>query len=95
VCQCDTTARWGRRSPDKVRVEERDIENHEAAEDKARGAEHERRFAKGGDVEEFLVGDGQDALAHDNVGDAKCDQGNESNDPSCSAKADPRLQRMK
>lgn len=75
-------------------VKERDIESHEA-EKKARGAEHERLFAKGGDVEESPAGGRQDTLAHDEVSDAESGQGNKSDNPSGPAKADPRLQRMK
>ena len=75
-------------------VKERDIEGYEA-EEKARGAEHERRFTKGGDVDEFPAGGWQEALTHDEVGDAESDQCNKSNNSSCPAKADPVLQRMK
>ena len=74
-------------------VEERDVQTHET-EEKARGAEYERHFAKGGDIEEFPAGGGQDALARDEVGDAESDQGNKSDNSSCPAKPDTMLQRM-
>ena len=71
-------------------VKERDVESHEA-EEKARSAEQERHFAKGGDIEKFPAGGGKYALPHDEVGDAESEQRNESDDSSCPAKTDPGL----
>lgn len=75
-------------------VKERDEESHET-EEKACSAEHEGSFTKGRDVKKFSACRGKDALAHDEVGDDECEQGNKSDNPSCPSKADPGMQRMK